>query len=300
MLYATLEQKVELRTRELSDKNEELRRTQRQLVMQEKLAALGSLTSGIAHEIKNPLNFVNNFAESAKVLTGELRECLEDGGALSDPKIQQEVEDILTNLDQVAGKIRQHGQRADSIINSMLLHARAPSAERELIDLNDLVESGFNLAYHGARTQASSLEITFEKEYAQIRGKVEASRTDLSRVILNLIGNALYSLRQKQQRLGDSYKPTLSVRTRDAGSHVEIRIRDNGVGIPTELLGKLFSPFFTTKPPGEGTGLGLSISHDIVVHGHQGQITVETQPDEYAEFIVLLPKMASHPLPGLA
>jgi signal transduction histidine kinase len=174
----------------------------------------------------------------------------------------------------------------------MLLHARATSAEREPIELNELIESSFNLAYHGARARDSSLELNIEKDFAQIHGKVEASRTDISRVVLNLIGNAVYSMRQKQKRSGPgaSYRPTLRIATRDAGSQVEIRIWDNGIGISKEIQGKLFSPFFTTKPPGEGTGLGLSISHDIVVHGHQGQINVETTPDEYAEFIVVLPK----------
>jgi signal transduction histidine kinase len=290
MLYATLEQKVEQRTRELVAKNEELRQTQRQLVTQEKLAALGTLTAGIAHELKNPLNFVNNFAESAKLLNAELRECLGAADIDANPETEEEIEDILANLDQVVGKIREHGQRADKIINSMLLHSRSTSSEHEVIQLNDLVESSFNLAYHGACAQDANLALAIEKNYAQKLDKISASRTDLSRVLLNLIGNAIYSLRQKQQKLGPSYKPTIRLETYDAGSHAEIRVRDNGVGIPTEIVEKLFSPFFTTKPPGEGTGLGLSISHDIIVNGHQGQIKVETLPNEYAEFIVRLPK----------
>jgi len=304
----TLEENVQLRTAELQDKNAELtqtlqrlRETQNQLVTQEKLASLGQLTAGIAHEIKNPLNFVNNFAALSIDLTKELREeiekieggglKIEDGGSwIVDRESLANMKEILETLAQNAEKINHHGRRADGIVRSMMQHARGGSGQREPTDINQLLDDAVNLVYHGMRANDTSFNIKIEKDYDETIGKLEVVPQDLSRVFLNLISNACYAGNEKMKATRDSFSPTLSVRTQNLGDKIEIRIRDNGNGIPAEIREKIFNPFFTTKPAGQGTGLGLSISHDIIVQQHRGEIKVETEEGKFTEFVVRLPK----------
>jgi predicted ATPase/signal transduction histidine kinase len=288
----TLEQRVDERTRELWAKNEELRTTQKQLVVQEKLASLGALTAGIAHELKNPLNFINNFAE----LTVGLAEDLAAGlGAQRDriaPEALVDLEETLDSVRQNASKIDEHGKRANQIINGMLVHARAGTAPREAADLNALVAESVDLAFHGMRAKDAAFDVSFRTSYDPSIGEVEVAAPDLGRVFTNVISNAGYAMQQKKRMGIAGYAPEIKVSTVDRGDRAEVRIRDNGTGIPDDVVDKVFHPFFTTKPPGEGTGLGLSISHDIVVEGHQGEIRVETVPGSSTEFVITLPKRA--------
>jgi predicted ATPase/signal transduction histidine kinase/tRNA A-37 threonylcarbamoyl transferase component Bud32 len=293
----TLEIKVDERTQELKEKNHELRATlkklkatQDQIIAQEKLASLGALTAGIAHEIKNPLNFVNNFAELSAELTEELLEEIENQKDRLEPESKEYIEEILSDLEQNVKKINEHGKRADNIVRGMLMHSRGKSGERELTDLNALLAEYVNLAYHGMRAKDSSFNITLETHYDDSLGQVNIVPQNISRVFLNVINNACYAAHEKKKEIGEGFSPTLWVSTKNLGDRVEIRIRDNGNGIPQEDLGKIFNPFFTTKPTGQGTGLGLSISHDIIVQEHRGQIKVETEAGSYAEFIITLPK----------
>ena len=296
----TLEQKVAERTHDLSEKNVELERTltqlkqtQEQLVVQEKLASLGALTAGIAHEIKNPLNFVNNFADLSAELTAELHELIDTQRAQLDPQQAQNIDEVLNDLRQNVTKIGEHGKRADSIVRGMLQHSRGASAEPQPTDLNALLAEYVNLAYHGMRAQDASFNIRLETVYDPAVGVVRIVAQDLSRVILNVMNNACYAANAKLKTAGSSFTPTVSVRSKDLGDRVEIRIRDNGNGIPAAVRDKLFTPFFTTKPPGQGTGLGLSISYDIVVRQHKGEIRVESEEGSYAEFIIVLPREAA-------
>jgi signal transduction histidine kinase len=293
----TLEIKVDERTQELKEKNHELRATlkklkatQDQIIAQEKLASLGALTAGIAHEIKNPLNFVNNFAELSAELTEELLEEIENQKDRLEPESKEYIEEILSDLEQNVKKINEHGKRADNIVRGMLMHSRGKAGERELTDLNALLAEYVNLAYHGMRAKDSSFNITIETHYDDSLGQVNIVPQNISRVFLNVINNACYAAHEKKKQTGEGFSPTLWVRTKNLGDRVEIRIRDNGNGIPQEDLGKIFNPFFTTKPTGQGTGLGLSISHDIIVQEHRGEIKVETEAGSYAEFIITLPK----------
>lgn len=292
-----LERKVTERTHELLQKNDELertleqlRRTQTQLIAQEKLASLGALTAGIAHEIKNPLNFVNNFAQLSIELADELGERLaalraEHGGSeISD------LDELLGDLKQNAAKIGEHGQRADQIVRGMLQHSRGASAVREPADVNALLAESIDLAYHSARARDGSMNVAIETHYDAKLGTVAAVRQDLSRVFLNLVSNACEALREKKRAAGRGFAPAITVRTANLGDRVEVRIRDNGPGIPPAIRDKVFEPFFTTKPAGQGTGLGLSISHDIVVQQHGGELRVETVEGEYAELIIILPR----------
>lgn len=301
----TLELKVEERTGELKLKNSELehalvqlKETQQQLVMQEKLASLGSLTAGIAHEIKNPLNFVINFAGMSVDLVGELREGFDKQRDRLDASIVVEVEDLLQSLALNVEKINEHGKRADSIVRGMLLHSRGKPGERQLTNINSLLEEYVNLAYHGMRAQDSSFNITIQRDYDQSLEPVEAVPQDLSRVFLNVLNNACYASHAQKKERGPSFQPSVTVRTRNDGHWVEIRIRDNGQGIPPALREKIFNPFFTTKPTGMGTGLGLSISYEIVVQQHRGEMWVESEEGSYAEFILRLPKRAEGPDAG--
>ncbi len=345
---------------ELDAAHTNLQATQQQLVTQEKLASLGQLTAGIAHEIKNPLNFVNNFAALSVDLAKELREeivKIEDGGLkiedsgsrIVDSEKLVKIEDggwkivgreslanikeILETLEQNAEKINHHGKRADGIVKSMMQHARGSSGQRELTDINHLLDEAVNLTYHGMRANDASFNITIEKEYDESIGRLEVVPQDLSRVFLNMINNACYAAHQKKRNtpltplkggivvgpsresvpanesprekglvdnspleggqggvIQNAFSPTLSVSTKNLGSKIEIRIRDNGNGIPAEVREKIFNPFFTTKPTGQGTGLGLSISYDIVVQQHRGEIKVETEEGKFTEFVVRLPK----------
>jgi len=266
-----------------------LKSAQDQLLVQEKLASLGALTAGIAHEIKNPLNFVNNFADLSVELMEELREEVDKLRAGGQPDIDN-MEDLLDDLTGNARKINEHGKRADGIVKSMLLHSRGGAGERQQTDINAMLDENVNLSYHGMRAQDTSFNVTIERQFAPDLGQVEAIPQDLSRVFLNLLNNACYAANDKIKKSGAGYAPKLTVKTVNLGDQVEVRIRDNGMGIPPEVRAKIFNPFFTTKPTGQGTGLGLSISHDIVVQEHGGQLEVETVAGEFTEFIVRLPR----------
>jgi signal transduction histidine kinase len=292
----TLEQKVVDRTKTITEKNSELqaamenlRAAQQQLITQEKMASLGELTAGIAHEIKNPLNFVNNFSALSLDLLGELRDELKDATATGPTG------ELLTLLGQNMSKIEEHGKRADSIVQNMLLYSRGAPGEFRPTDINALLDESANLAYHGLRAKDSSFNISIERDYDASVGMVEAISQDISRVFLNIVSNACYSAHQKARKLGDSFSPTLRVSTHNLADACEIRIEDNGMGIPKTITDKIFHPFFTTKPPGEGTGLGLSLSYETVVRGHRGEIRVETVEGQYAAFVILLPKAAAVP-----
>ena len=269
---------------------EELKSTQEKLVTQSKLAALGALTAGIAHEIKNPLNFVNNFAVLMNDLVNELKEELLSQNGEMEPAESAVIEEILGTLQQNASKIIEHGKRADSIVRSMLLHSRGRSDERQPTDINAMLAEDLNLAYHGMRAQDSSFNVKLETSFDPSIGKLNIVPQDISRVFLNIITNGCYEVHRKKQAVDGDYSPVISIRTQNLGENVEIRIRDNGNGIPAAVRDKLFAPFFTTKPPGKGTGLGLSISFDIIVQEHSGQLTFETEEGQFAEFIITLPK----------
>ena len=266
-----------------------LRAMQNQIVVQEKLASLGSLTAGIAHEIRNPLNFVNNFSELSAELTQELFEELGNQGERLTPETNEYIAELLTDLKENLKKINQHGQRADKIVGNMLLHSRGQSGHWEATDINSLLAEYINLAYHGMRAKESAFNITIETDYDNDIGEVDVVPQDIGRVFLNIISNACYAAYKKKQEMGSAFSPLLDVRTRNLGDAIEIRIRDNGSGIKPEVLDKIFNPFFTTKPPAEGTGLGLSISQDVIVQQHRGELKVETEVGNYTEFIIILP-----------
>jgi GAF domain-containing protein len=283
---------VEARTRELAKSLEDLRTTQDRLVQTQKLASLGQLTAGIAHEIKNPLNFVNNFSAVSVELIDELRQTL--SGAHLDNKLRAEIGEIADTLQGNLDKVVQHGKRADAIVKNMLLHSREGSGEHRPVDINAIVEESLNLAYHGARAEKQSFNITLERLLDPNAGEADVFPQDITRVLLNLISNGFYAAtRRTTEGNGGDYEPTLAAVTKNLGDRVEIRIRDNGTGIPPEVKEKIFNPFFTTKPAGEGTGLGLSICHDIIVKQHGGSIEVDTQPGEFTEIRVTLPRVAA-------
>jgi signal transduction histidine kinase len=283
---------VEARTRELANSLEDLRTAQDRLVQTEKLASLGQLTAGIAHEIKNPLNFVNNFSAVSVELIDELQDALH--GMQIDEKRRIEISELTDMLRGNCQRVIQHGKRADSIVKNMLLHSRQDSGEHRLIDINDLVEESLNLAYHGARAEKQGFNITLEKSFDSSAGKVDLFPQEITRVLLNLISNGFYAAtKRKSGESGDGYEPTLAATTKNLGDSVEIRIRDNGTGILPEVKEKMFDPFFTTKPAGEGTGLGLSLSYDIIVKQHGGSIGVDTQPGEFTEFRIILPRASA-------
>jgi len=271
---------------------ENLRTTQDRLVQTEKLASLGQLTAGIAHEIKNPLNFVNNFSAVSVELIDELRQVL--AAANLDHRFRAEIGEIADMLQGNLDKVVQHGSRADSIVKNMLQHSRQGSGEHRPVDINALVEESLNLAYHGARAETRDFNITLERSLDPTAGEVDVFPQDITRVLLNLISNGFYAATKRRGAdASDGYEPTLKVATKDLGDRVEIKIRDNGTGIPPEVKDKIFNPFFTTKPAGEGTGLGLSISHDIIVKQHAGSIEVHSQPGEFTEFRITLPRTAA-------
>jgi signal transduction histidine kinase len=280
------------RTRELAKSLEELRTAQDRLVQTQKLASLGQLTAGIAHEIKNPLNFVNNFSGVSVELIDELQAAVKLGSF--DDTTLAEVAELTRTLRDNLDKIVQHGTRADAIVKNMLLHSREGSGEHRPVDINALVEESLNLAYHGARAEKQGFNITLERSFDPAAGEADVYPQEISRVLINVISNGFYAAtkRYAEQAKRDGYEPTLTAVTKSLGDRVEIRIRDNGIGISSEVREKLFSPFFTTKPAGEGTGLGLSISHDIIVKQHDGSIEVETRPGEFTEFRIVLPRKA--------
>jgi signal transduction histidine kinase len=282
---------VESRTRELAKSLEELRTAQDRLVQTEKLASLGQLTAGIAHEIKNPLNFVNNFSSVSGELIGELHEALRR--VEMEPKLRAEIGELEEMLKGNLDKIVQHGKRADSIVKNMLLHSRQGSGEHRPVDINGLVEESLNLAYHGARAEKQGFNITLDRSLDPAAGEVDVFPQDITRVLLNLIANGFYAATKRKAQAQDGYEPTLAVATKNCGDSVEIRVRDNGTGIPPDVKERMFNPFFTTKPAGEGTGLGLSISHDIIAKQHAGSIEVETEPGEFTEIRIILPRTAA-------
>jgi two-component system, NtrC family, sensor kinase len=287
-------ERVEARTHELAKSLEDLRATQDRLVQTQKLASLGQLTAGIAHEIKNPLNFVNNFSGVSTELIDELREALKEVSL--NEKRRGEIVELMDTLRGNLDKVVQHGKRADAIVKNMLLHSREGSGEHRVVDVNAIVEESLNLAYHGARAEKPGFNLTLERSLDPAAGEVDVFPQDITRVLLNLISNGFYAATKRKTQAGsDGYEPTLMASTRSLGDQVEIRIRDNGTGIPPEVKEKIFNPFFTTKPAGEGTGLGLSISHDIIVKQHGGSIEVDTQPGEFTEIRIILPRAAMLP-----
>jgi len=288
-------EEVQSRTQELAASLDDLRTAQDRLIQTEKLASLGQLTAGIAHEIKNPLNFVNNFAALSSELTDELNDLLKSASLTSD--IRDEVDELTGFLKDNLQKVVQHGKRADSIVKNMLLHSREGSGEHRPIDVNTLVQESLNLAYHGSRAEKPQFNVALKCELDPEAGAVEAFPQEITRALLNLIINGFYALTRRKAETGDElFEPVLAATTRNLGSKVEIRIWDNGTGIPPEVRGKIFNPFFTTKPTGEGTGLGLSMAHDIIVKQHGGRIDVQTELGEFTEFIITLPRDNGAPL----
>jgi two-component system, NtrC family, sensor kinase len=270
---------------------QDLQAAQANLVVAQKMAALGQLTAGIAHEIKNPLNFVNNFASLSNELLEELKDEAEPALATLDADKRAEIDETLVMLSGNLEKIAEHGKRADNIVKSMPEHSRGVGGERREVDLNSLIEDALNLAYHGARAQNQDFNITLERDYVASLKPIELAPQEITRVFLNLFGNGFYAANKRAQANGDgSFHPVLAVATREAEDGVEVRVCDNGTGIAPEIRDKLFQPFFTTKPTGEGTGLGLSISYDIVTQQHGGTITVESEPGAFTEFTVRLPR----------
>ena len=269
----------------------DLKAAQATLIQAEKMASLGQLTAGIAHEIKNPLNFVNNFAGLSVELLDELKEQVASALTAVEEGKRGDVDEVFDILTGNLKRIVEHGKRADNIVKSMLAHSRGGSGARQSVDLNALVEESLSLAYHGARAQDQNFNITLERAYGSDIAPLELVPQDITRVFLNLFGNGFYAANRRRREAGDEqFKPVLTVATCDLGETVEVRVRDNGVGIPAEIREKLFQPFFTTKPAGEGTGLGLSISYDIVTHEHGGAIKVASEVGAFTEFTVSLPR----------
>ena len=286
---------VRARTNELAQSLADLGRAQERLVQSEKMASLGQLTAGIAHEIKNPLNFINNFSELSTELIDELQ-----GVLAPEPlgeTVRQEVDDLTALLKSNLEKVVRHGKRADGIIKNMLLHARETGGEQRRVDLNAIVEEALNLAYHGARAEKPEFNITLVRRYDPAAGWLELYPQEFTRVVLNLITNGFYAATRRKVETDDpDFEPTLTVITEARPDDVAIRIRDNGIGIPEKVQAHMFDPFFTTKPTGEGTGLGLSLSHDIVVRQHRGTITVDSRVGVFTEVAVTLPRSAPGPV----
>ncbi|ALI98694.1 sensor histidine kinase [Rufibacter tibetensis] len=294
-----LEQRVKERTQELSEQKEalqaslaELHLAQAQLVQREKMAALGELTAGIAHEIQNPLNFINNFSEvSTEILDEILESTLKD----LPPKQQKEAMANFEELKQNLVKISSHGKRADSIVKGMLQHSRTNKGQKEPTDLNILADEFFRLSYQGLRTKDKTFQATMQTSFDGSIGKINIVAQDLGRVLLNLFNNAFYSVAEKRKKHQNAdFEPAVVLTTKKHGDKVEVTIRDNGMGIPAEILQKIFQPFYTTKPTGQGVGLGLSLSYDII-KAHGGELKVDTKVGEFAEFTVLLPVEVNQP-----
>jgi len=286
----TLKEQIR-RERELRAAHEELKATQASLIHAEKMASLGQLTAGIAHEIKNPLNFVNNFASLSTELLDEFKDTARPAIVALGADKRAEIDEVIEMLTSNLEKIVEHGQRADGIVKSMLAHSRGSSGERQTTDINGLVEEALNLAFHGARARDQSFNITLERELDRTIAPLELVPQDITRVLLNLFANGFYAADKRRHETSDpAFRPALKVATRNLGNEVEIRVRDNGAGIPPEHRDKLFQPFFTTKPTGEGTGLGLSISYDIVTQQHGGTIEVDSVAGEFTEFTIRLPR----------
>jgi len=264
---------------------EELKATQTQLIQSEKMASLGELTAGIAHEIQNPLNFVNNFAEVSTELIDEIQEEIMKTEGERDEEL---VSEILTDLKENLIKINHHGKRADAIVKGMLEHSRASTGQKEPVDINTLADEYLRLAYHGLRAKDKLFNATLQTDFDDSIGNVKVIPQDIGRVVLNLITNAFYAVNERNKKNEAGYEPTVSVTTKRAGDQVEIKVADNGFGIPQDIKDKIFQPFFTTKPTGQGTGLGLSLSYDIV-KAHGGALIVDSREDEGSEFMIILP-----------
>jgi signal transduction histidine kinase len=289
---ARLLSELRQRTTDLSQSLEDLRTTQDRLVQTQKLASLGQLTAGIAHEIKNPLNFVNNFSVLSSELIDELQDTLK--GIPFDDKARSEISELTDTLRGNLDKVVQHGKRADAIVKNMLLHSREGSGEHRVVNINAIVEESLNLAYHGARAEKQGFNITLQHSFDPTAGEADLFPQEITRALLNFISNGFYAATKRRlETNGGNYEPILAAATKNLGDHVEITIRDNGIGIPPDVKAKMFNPFFTTKPAGEGAGLGLSISHDIIVKQHGGSIEVDTQPGEFTEIRVILPRLAA-------
>jgi len=272
---------------------EQLKETREQLMQSEKMASLGQLTAGIAHEIRNPLNFVINFADLSRSLTKELREKLEvEKAVLSREKVDA-LEEILNDLEQNVTRIDEHGRRIDSIVKGMLLHSRGKAGEFREVDLNPLLEENTNLVYHSMRALDQSFSVKMEKEFDPAIGQVKMVPQDFSRAFLNIVSNACYAVNEKRKKAPGDYSPQVTVSTKDLGEKIEICVRDNGNGIPPDEMDHIFTPFFTTKPVGGGTGLGLSIAHDIITKEHKGEIRVDSKEGEFARFTIILPRRNS-------
>ena len=297
-LVEKLADEVQAKNAELEDTLDNLRRTQQQVVKQEKLASLGALTAGIAHEIRNPLNFVNNFAALSSELIEELREELkmEDNG---DGELDREfISEILDDLDTNVIKVNEHGSRANRIVEGMLAHSRDEAGELESVEINVLVQEYAKLAYHGIRGTDSSFNVDMVYEFDSNAGEVEAIARDLSRVFLNIVTNACHATHARRTEEGEpGYQPAVTIRTEGRKNEVSIAVHDNGTGIPQHVLDRIFDPFFTTKSGTQGTGLGLSISHEIVQE-HGGKIEVDTVPGEFTEFKITLPRRNYASVPG--
>jgi signal transduction histidine kinase len=260
----------------------ELQSTQKQLIQTEKMASLGELTAGIAHEIQNPLNFVNNFSDVSNELIEEMKQELATGN-------QQQATDIAEEIKQNLEKILHHGKRADAIVKGMLQHSRSSSGVKEPTDINNLADEYLRLAFHGYRAKDKSFNAKFETNFDNTIEKINIIPQDIGRVILNLINNAFYTVNEKRKQVSNGYEPMVTVTTKKINDKIEISVKDNGSGIPQKVLDKIFQPFFTTKPTGQGTGLGLSLSYDIITKGHDGEINVNTNEGKGAEFIISLP-----------
>ena len=276
-----LERKVAERTEDLRISLENLKATQSQLIQSEKMASLGELTAGIAHEIQNPLNFVNNFSEVSNELIDEMMEEIDHNDL-------EEVKAIAGDVKQNLDKINHHGKRADAIVKGMLQHSRSSDGKKEITDINALADEYLRLAYHGLRAKDKTFNATLKTDFDDNIGKVNIAAQDIGRVILNLITNAFYVIDEKKKSSAENYEPTVTVSTHKEGNKLEIKVADNGNGIPEKVLDKIFQPFFTTKPTGQGTGLGLSLSYDIV-KAHGGELRVETKEGEGTTFIINLP-----------
>jgi signal transduction histidine kinase len=275
-------EKIERQRDDLSHTLDELKLAQAQLIQSEKMASLGELTAGIAHEIQNPLNFVNNFSELNSELIAEMKQEMGKGN-------YEDVKLIANNIDDNEQKINFHGKRADAIVKGMLQHSRSSSGVKEPTDINALADEYLRLAYHGLRAKDKSFNATMKTDFDETIGNINIIPQDIGRVILNLITNAFYAVTEKKKQIGGGYEPTVSVSTKKVNDKIEIRVADNGNGIPQKVLDKIFQPFFTTKPTGEGTGLGLSLSYDIIRKGHGGDLKVKNKEGEGAEFVIILP-----------
>ncbi len=272
---------------------ESLRIAQEQLVQARKMASLGQLTAGIAHEIKNPLNFVNNFAQLLVDLTGELREELGEQRDRPAGDVLDEIGDLLDDITHNAEKIREHGERADATVRSMLMHSRSNADQRQATDFNALVKQYVNLAYHGMRAADPHFNTALEFDLCPETVHLEIIPQEIGRVCINLANNAFSATRSKAEQeaeAGETYRPVVSAQTRVRDDEVEVRIGDNGTGIPESVRARIFEPFFTTKPVGSGTGLGLSLSYEIVTVGHGGTMWVETEEGEGTTFVITLPR----------